>query len=175
MSNYRTAFKGVFDRYGKKTIKEARSNLTRKDKNVSRGLYESLDYEVKFNPRSIEFRFTGNEYGAFQDQGVKGWKSSRKAPNSPFQFKSKMIPVEPITQWVRARRFQFQKKNGQFMSYESTAFLIARSVAAKGIEASEFLTRPATRNENILEDGLLLGLENLTDQIVSSAVRLDLN
>ena len=89
MSNYRTAFKGVFDRYGKKTIKEARSNLTRKDKNVSRGLYESLDYEVKFNPRSIEFRFTGNEYGAFKTRESRDGSLHAKHPTHHFNSSQK--------------------------------------------------------------------------------------
>ncbi len=168
-------FKGVFDRYAKKTIKEARSNLTKQDRNVSKSLYNSLGYEFKVMRNSISFEFTGEAYGAFQDQGVKGWKSSAKAPNSPFQFRSKMIPSEPIVQWVTARRFQFQKPNGQFMSYQSTGFLIARSIAAKGLKATNFLTRPAEQNANLLEDGLFQGLENLTDRIVSNAVRLDVN
>jgi len=169
----KAAFKGVFDRYAKKTIKEARSNLTRKDKNVTKELYNSLGYELKFNPNSLEFRFLAEEYGAFQDQGVKGWKSSKKAPNSPFQFRSKMIPSQPIVQWVKRRRFQFQRKNGEFMSYKATGFLIARSIAAKGLKATEFLSRPANHNEPILIEGLSEGLENLTDNIITSAVRVD--
>jgi hypothetical protein len=93
------------------------------------------------------------DYGKFQDLGVKGKTSSQKAPNSPYRFgtgsakgKSDKKMVDHIQEWVTNRRFQFQSKDegskGRFLSYEQTAFLITRSVYHKGIEASRFFSKP---------------------------------
>jgi hypothetical protein len=64
----------------------------------------------------------------------------------PFRFGSgtgkKGGLTESINKWVRARRFQFRDKKGKFMSYDSTAFLVARSIYRKGIPASFFYSRP---------------------------------
>ena len=44
----------------------------------------------------------------------------------------KQPPVDEIHAWVSKKRFQFRKPNGRFMSYESTAWAIAKSIAKKG-------------------------------------------
>jgi hypothetical protein len=83
----------------------------------------------------------------FVDKGVKGKTSSLKAPNSPFQFGSgtgkKGGLTQGIKKWVRQKGFQFRdRKSGQFMSYDSTAYLITRSIFHKGIKPSLFFTKP---------------------------------
>ena len=121
--------------------RRARTNLTQGDRNVSKGLYRSLKGEQIVNENVIEVNFTYSDYGDYQDQGIKGWKSSMKAPQSPFKYKKKLANFKAIRGWVGARRFQFRnKKTGVFMSYDSTAFLIARSIAAKGIEATRWFS-----------------------------------
>ncbi len=60
------------ERFRDYVIKEARSNLTRSQKNVSKGLYESLKGNVKAMPNSLSMEFEMNQYGQFQDKGVKG-------------------------------------------------------------------------------------------------------
>ena len=75
------------ERFRDYVIKEARTNLTRNKKNVSKGLYESLKGNVKAMPNSLSIEFEMNQYGQFQDKGVKGAKPSlvkngkQKAPN----------------------------------------------------------------------------------------------
>ena len=113
----------------------ARTNLTQKDHNATKSLYNS--FEGKDIGKSIDFYY--NDYGDYQNQGIKGWRSSAKAPKSPFKYKKKMAHFGAIREWVGVRRFQFRnRKSGKFMSYESTAFLIARSVAAKGISPTRW-------------------------------------
>lgn len=172
MNSIEKAFKGVFTEYGKKVVKEARSNLTREDHNNSKELYDSLGYNFKASKNSFEFNFVAEYYGAFIDQGVKGRESSAKAPNSPFRFKSNFANYGAIRKWVQDKRFQFQSKNGRFMSYDSTAFLISRSIARDGIKATNFLNRPAERNRKILEKGLDHGVENLIDGIVQQSIQV---
>ena len=87
------------------------------------------------------------DYGKFQDLGVKGKSSSSKAPNSPFKFGSgtgqKGGLTRGIESWVTSRRFQFKDRTtGNFLSYKETAFLITRSIYQKGIKPKQFFTRP---------------------------------
>ena len=96
---------------------------------------------------SFEISFEMESYGKFLDKGVKGKKSSLKAPDSDFQFGSGTGKEGGLTQgilkWVTKRRFQFrEKETGQFMSYESTAFLITRSIYLTGTKPTEFFTKP---------------------------------
>ena len=139
----------VLNKFGKYVVQQARSNLSKKSKNVSKELYNSISYDINVsaNGESFSLVFKMAEYGEFQDKGVKGKSSSSKAPNSPYRFGSgtgkKGGLRESIPKWVRARRFQFRdKKTGKFMSYDSTAFLISRSIYQTGIRPSEFFTRP---------------------------------
>lgn len=128
-------------------VKQSKSNLTRKGKNVSKSLYNSISGNVKVSANSIELDFQMEEHGLYIDQGVKGKTSSAKAPNSPFKFGTgtgkKGGLTKGIENWVKRRRFQFKdRQTGKFMSYEQTARLITRSVYNKGIAPTEFFTKP---------------------------------
>lgn len=138
------------DKFKDYVVKQSRANLTRGKHNVTRGLYDTIKGEVKAMPNSFYMSFDLGEYGAFLDQGVKGKNSSSKAPNSPFRFGSgtgkKGGLTQGIQRWVKARRFQFRdKETGKFMSYDSTAFLITRSIYSKGTKPTLFFTKPFTK------------------------------
>jgi hypothetical protein len=113
---------------------------------------------VKAMPNSFSMNFEMEEYGIYQDKGVKGKTSSSKAPNSPFKFGTgtgaKGGLRKGINQWVRKKQFQFtDKKTGKFMSYDSTAFLISKSIYNKGIKPSLFFTTPFEKAyKNLPED-----------------------
>ena len=131
-------------------IQQARTNLTKNNKNVTSDLYNSLNGIVKVMPNSISLQFEMEDYGQFQDKGVKGTKSNYlENKNSPFSFGTgtgkKGGLSEGIKKWVAARRFQFRDKKGKFLSYESTAYIIARSIYNKVIKASLFFTKPFER------------------------------
>jgi hypothetical protein len=139
----------VLNKFGKYVVQQARSNLSKKSKNVSKELYNSISYDLKVSETGASFSlvFKMAEYGEFQDKGVRGKSSSAKAPNSPYRFGSgkgkKGGLSDSIPKWVRDRRFQFRdRKTGKFMSYDSTAFLITRSIYQTGIRPSEFFSRP---------------------------------
>lgn len=119
--------KAALDKFGKYLVKEARKNLTRKKKNNTKVLYDSLDYEVKVMPNSLTFDFLMEEYGEWVDKG-------RRA--------GKMPPVSAIEKWVEQRKIQFRDNKGRFETYRTTAFLIARSIKKRGIPATNFYTRP---------------------------------
>jgi hypothetical protein len=67
---------------------------------------------------------------------------TKRKYNTPFSYKNKRPPLKPITEWVTKRRFQFRKENGKFMSYKSTAYLIAGGILKNGIKPSLFFTKP---------------------------------
>ena len=136
----------ALNKFAKYVVQQSRSNLTRSDKNVSKELYNSIGYDLTVSKNSFGLDLVMQDYGIFQDKGVKGKTSSAKAPNSPFRFGSgtgkKGGLTNGIDKWVRRRRFQFRDKKGKFMSYQSTAFLITRSIYNKGIKPSLFFTKP---------------------------------
>lgn len=139
--------KKALDKFGKGVVKEAKTSLTKKKKKHSSSLYNSIKYDLKISKNSFELGFSMNDYGKFIDKGVKGVKSSAKAPNSPFKFGSGTGKKGGLTSgtlgWVKTKRIQFSdKKTGRFMSYKTTAFLIMRSIWNKGIATTNFFTKP---------------------------------
>tara|TARA_R110002096_G_scaffold98218_2_gene218681 strand:- start:81 stop:578 length:498 start_codon:yes stop_codon:yes gene_type:complete len=134
--------KKALDRFGKYLVKESRKNLTRKKKNVTNSLYESLDYDLKVMPNSFEFDFLMNEYGEWVDKG-------RKAGKNP--------PFSSIREWVQNRKIQFRSNKGKFQTYDQTAWAIVGGIGKKGIPASNFYSRP-----------FKLGYAKLPDQIVEA-------
>jgi hypothetical protein len=166
----------VLTKFSKYVVTQSRANLTRKDKNVKGNLYKSIKGETFTGKNSIGLYFEMEDYGEFQDKGVKGVSSSAKAPNSPYRFGSgtgrKGGLTEGINQWVKDRRFQFKdNETGRFMSYEQTAFIITRSIYQKGIEASRFFSKPFEvgfeRLPNELIEAYALDVEKLLQQTVN--------
>ena len=119
--------KKALEKFGKYLVKESRKNLTRKKKNVTNSLYDSLDYQVKAMPNSFEFDFLMEEYGEWVDKG-------RRAGKNP--------PFSPLRKWVEDRRIQFRDNSGKFQTYDQTAWRVVKSIGRKGIEPSNFYTRP---------------------------------
>lgn len=133
--------------FSKYVVKQSRTNLTKGGKNVSKQLYDSINYDLNVSANSFELGFKMQDYGQFQDLGVRGKVSSSKAPNSPFRFGSGSGPkgglTEKIDTWVKRKRIQFKnRKSGKFMSYDNTAFLIRNSIYNKGLKPTLFFSKP---------------------------------
>lgn len=136
----------ALDRFKASVIKQARTNLSKGDRNVSRKLYNSLKGQAKVYAKGYSLSFEMEEYGNYQDKGVRGKRSNARAPKSPYKFGSgkgkKGGLTEGIQRWVKARKFQFKDKKGKFMSYDSTAWIITKSIYAKGLRPTLFFTKP---------------------------------
>ena len=82
-------------KFSKGVVKQSRTRLTKGKKNVTKTLYNEIDYDLTVSPNSFSLKFYTGEYGAFQDEGVKGAGPSlvkngrQKAPNSQFSYKTK--------------------------------------------------------------------------------------
>lgn len=148
--------------FSKYVVKQSRTNLTKGGKNVSKQLYDSIGYDLNVNPNSFELGFKMQDYGQFQDLGVRGKSSSSRAPRSPFKFGTgsgvKGGLTNGINNWVKIKRIQFKnRKSGKFMSYDTTAFLIRNSIYNKGLKPTMFFSKP-------FEDGFL----RLPDDVIEA-------
>lgn len=81
-------------------------------------------------------------YWEFVDMGVQGSKSSPfpLQKKSPFKFTSKMPPREPILKWVKTRGLQFRDANGRYVTHNTTAYLIQRSIYFRGLKPRRFIS-----------------------------------
>lgn len=135
----------VLNNFKKVVIKAARANLTRKDKIVSKGLYESLQGEVEVMPNSFYMSLSMEDYGEYQDKGVSG---TEKKYNTPYSYSSRsnLIGLEYhsgiFAKWARFRGMQPRLANGRFGSYKTMGFILANSIKKKGIKPSLFFTKP---------------------------------
>ena len=111
--------KKVFDIFGKKTVNVARGILNAQGKNASGDLGASLGYFLNVKQGRVELRFLGAPYADLVDKGVKGSKSSAKAPRSPYSYK----PSSKIA-----------------IKRKSLVFAIATSIKLFGQKPSNFFT-----------------------------------
>ena len=143
--------KQALDKFGKSVIKQSRTQLSKKDKNASKKLYNSLDYNLKVSKNSFELSFEMEDYGKFIDKGVKGvggtkadgtkWKQKR-VTNNDYKYKTKRPPAKAFSEWTVRRGIAPRNKAGQFTSRKGLMFAIANSVYHTGLETTNFFTRP---------------------------------
>lgn len=162
--------------FAKGVVMQSKRNLTQQGKKASSALHRSIKYELDVYKNSFSLSFLMENYGQFVDQGVKGKSSSAKAPKSPFRFGSgrgkKGGLTKGIDKWVRRKGIQFRdRKTGQYMSYNSTAFLITRSIYNKGIAPSLFFTKPFENAFKRLPNEVVekFGLE--VDELIQHALK----
>jgi len=134
-------------KFAKRVIQQARTNLTKKKKNFDKTLYNSLTYKLNVSKNSFYLNFYMEDYGAYQDEGVKGaggtrkttssfnrrnnkgkiWK--QKAPNSRFKFKEGKKPsVKHFKKWAESKGL--------------SPYAVRESVFRQGISPSKFFTTP---------------------------------
>ena len=153
----------ALNNFGKFVVQQARTRLTKGKKNVSKKLYNSLEYKINATEDSISVIFEMEDYGKFQDQGVSGTK---KKYNTPFSFKSKMPPSKAFSQFVVRKNIKGSRdEKGRFVSRKSLQYLIARSVYVRGIKPSMFFTKPFNQAFDKLppelQDKFGIDIENL--------------
>jgi len=136
--------------FGKYVVQQSRSNLTKQKHNVSKDLYNSIHYKLDENNGNFDLAFIMDEYGTFLDKGVKGANPSlvkggkQKGGNSPYSFRNKRPPMQPIADWAKKRNIRLRDKEGKFKkgNYRTIGFILQRSIFAQGIKPSMFFTKP---------------------------------
>lgn len=157
---------GSLNKFAKYVVQQSRSNLTKGKKNVSKSLYNSIEYDLKVMPNSFSLSFIMDEYGMYQDKGVSG---TEKKYNTPFKYTNKMPPIKPIADWAKFKNIRLRNEKGQFSkgNYKTIGFLISRSIYRKGIKPSLFFTKPFERAFKNLPsevvDAFALEIEDLLD------------
>ena len=140
-------------RYAEWVIKEARSNLSKK--NTTGKLSGSLSYILL--KKGVQFEM--EDYGIYQDKGVKGAESTysetarehalsnvdykyKKSANA-FKKGAKVVPPTSVfDKWQVKKGLAPRDEKGRFLPRKSLNFMIARSIYKKGIRASLFFTKP---------------------------------
>lgn len=139
----------ILEKFAKRVIQQSRTRLTKGKMNVDKKLYNSLKYDLKVYPTAFMLQFLMEDYGAFVDEGVKGTKSSAKAPNSKFRYKesSNLVGLEAATgvfgKWAKKKGFRLRGPKGKFAkgTYKRMGFILAQSIKKKGIKATHFFSR----------------------------------
>ena len=67
--------------FGKYVVQQARTNLTKGKKNVSKELYDSLGFTLEEVSQGFRLFFEMEDYGMFQDRGVKGVRGGKSLSN----------------------------------------------------------------------------------------------
>ena len=169
----------VFSDFGKYMVTQSKANLTRLDKGKG-PLYNSLKSKVNDNIDSIDVEFWMEDYGIFQDQGVKGADPSKvspnakekkqQAPNSPYRFGSGTYSgswnkfVASVSSWAQIKNIRLRQyklvdgksvPTGKFAkgNYETIGQVIAKNIYSRGLKPSFFYTKPFNKAfENLPED-----------------------
>lgn len=133
--------KKVFDIFGQKVVDTARGILNAKGKNASGDLGSSLGYSLQVKDGRLDLRFLGAPYARIVDEGIRGSKSSAKAPKSSFKYTNKQPPSGVIDKWVVRKGLKSTRdKKGRFVKRKSLVYLIARSIKMFGIKPTNFFT-----------------------------------
>ena len=159
---------------GGKVVKEGKAILKKKKKTTRPNtLYKDFDYEVQASDTAVTITFDfgkASDYWMFVDEGVKGSGSSggrskttgqfMRGQGSPFKFRKKNVKRGVIAQWIKNKPAKLRGKGGKFIektkaNIKSAAFVIGRAIAQRGLERTQFFTRPFTQELNNQMDLIL--------------------
>ena len=179
----------VLDDFRDNVIKEAKKGMPRS----SGALAKSLKSYVKESKNSIQISFTMDNYGWFQDEGVKGKDPSKvspnakirgqQAPNSDYKFGSKRYSgtwgkfVQSLAVWAKKKNIRLRDEKGKFKkgNYNTIANIIAGNIYNRGIKPSLFFTKPFEKYFKRLPEELLekygLDLENSMDELLETITK----
>jgi ribosomal protein S18 len=140
------------ENFGKRVKKEARTALTKKDKNASKELWESISYKFIQHKQSFHLSIYMADYGKFVDKGVTGVGGHKDGLNKSVggyrfgtgNFSGSRGEFEKrIDKWMYSRGIQPRnKETGKFVKRATVNFLIRRSIYKKGLKPSLFFTKP---------------------------------
>jgi hypothetical protein len=127
-------------------VDKSKANLNRLKKNSSGNLNKSIKGYYKVSKNSFQLSFEMEDYGTFQDLGVKGSKSSRKSPNSPYKMGTGSAPKgifkTAINAWVVRKGIAPRDAQGKFIDRKQLNYRIRKSIYETGLKTTNFFTEP---------------------------------
>ena len=169
--NYNQLNKALKD-FGRYVVEQSKVNL-KKDKKGDGDLYNSISYKFRQETNAFLLEFLMEDYGTFQDQGVKGANPDKVSPNSKirgqqaanskYRFGSGSKRgtfktfTEKMAQFAQSKNIRFRDKKGQFAKggYKSMGYVIAKNIYNRGLKPSYFFTEPFEKAFANLPDEVL--------------------
>ena len=153
----------ILNSFAKYVIQQSRSNLTKTNKNVSKKLYNSLDYKILSDSSGFILQFLMEEYGAYQDQGVSGTKKKYK---TPFKYTTKRPPSSAFDKWTVRKGIAPREEGGRFTKRKGLNFIISKSIFEQGIRRSLFFTKPFEKRFKTLPPELIAAFVNDSEKTI---------
>ena len=149
----------VQEKFAKDVIKQAKTILTRKHKNASKELYNSITFEIDKK---------GNIIFSYADQGAFIESGRRKGAKPP--------PTSVILKWVKQKGIeQWRDNKGRYISNKSQAYLIARSISRKGIKPLKWFSDPfekaLVKFPGIMEIAIAKVMQQQVDDFESNTIK----
>lgn len=166
---------------------EFRNNITKYNVNSSGNMQDSLEYDIVDNADEKILNIYFAPYAKFVDKGVRGWGSSRNAPDSPYTFhnpakkSSNGAFRKSITESIRSGRLKSRasdvkkygaigqerkskdKKTPLDRKVDTAMFLIRKY----GIKKTNFLTKAIDKSFKGLEKEIA---DELSDEILLTII-----
>ena len=145
---------------GKNVVKDGKSILKIKKKTTKANtLYNEFDYVVTSDKSTVTLTFDfgrASDYWDFVVEGVRGSGSTKgrskttgqfmRGQGSPFKFCTKMPARGAIDRWIVSKPLRAGRdKSGRFIARKRLAFLIQRSIFQRGLERTQFFSKPFTQ------------------------------
>ena len=165
---------------GNKVVKEGKAILKRKKKTTrANTLYNEFDYLVTSNNTSVTLTFDfgkASDYWDFVDEGVRGkggytpGKGAKKGKmggtgmsrgmGSNFRFRKNNVARGVIEKWIANKPLKLRGSDGKFLpktkkNIKSAAFLIGRAIVKRGLERTQFFSKPFTEELEKQSDAIL--------------------
>lgn len=122
-------FKKLLNMMGKEFVDDLKKELKILNKDATGNLINSLNYKVSEINNEWYIEIISADYLIYVDKG-------RKPGKRP--------PIKDIKPWVEARGIKIPKLKGGFITSESAAYIIAKSIGDKGIKPLNFIQRVQT-------------------------------
>lgn len=136
----------ALDLFTEFVVGKSKANLNRLKKNTTGNLNKSIKGYYKVSKNSFQISFEMEDYGTFQDLGVRGFKSEEKAPNSPYKMGKGTAPKgmfkTAINAWVVRKGIAPRDAKGRFIDRKLLNLRIRKSIYDTGLKATNFFTEP---------------------------------
>jgi len=177
-------FKKALEQIRDQIVEDSKKNLAEQGKTGK--LYESIKgTPIKQDKGSMSFEIKMEDYGLFQDKGVKGKDPSKvvggekairgqQAPNSPYKFGSGNMSgtfdsfSKSVGDWAKAKNFRLRDEKGRFVrgTYETIGKIIARNIYYRGLKPSLFFTNAFEKVQKDMSSQLETALKLDTEKMI---------